>query len=427
MPIDRTGGGCEAGAMSVVPEGKRLLAQRAAAKLRERAAALRPDEDLQVSVAANAAVAEDFEHAYGALQDLGLKDRVLERFFIEKSTGGEMRDAAERLERLAAAEELPVVRTGRVHGPLARTAVREHRLRAIFTALVLGAVPLVFGLGFALFAIGSWERWRHDREFGPVATAVNMPRASARTPRPDSSAPLLTPPDDHVADRADVLGARARMLNDRLALYERDTSNQVLVYVDRRMPAGTTIEELGSASMRRWGVGQQGKDNGVIFFVFVDDRQMRIEVGYGLESVLTDARAKRITSQVVKPLFEQGKYAEGIEAGADEIMAVARGGEAAVAVASTPPVERASLVPVIVTAILAALCLLALVYVIRGLLLFLNGYQTLLFMVRRNRYGRSSLWSGSFGGSGSDSSSDSGGSFSGGGGDGGGGGSSDSW
>lgn len=415
--------------MPAVPETTRRLAEDAAARLLERASALRPDEELHASIAANAAVAGKFAHAYGALQDLGLKDRVLERFATENATAGEMRDAAERLHTLAQAEELPEV-SERIYGTLAPRTVRKHRVVAILRALMLGGVPAMFMFIFAMIGVGAWERWRHDRSFGPPPAVLDVRPASrpSSTPRPpDSNAPALVKPADHLTDRADVLGVRARMLNERLAQYERDTSNQLLVYVDRRMPPNTTIEELGSASIRRWGVGQQGKDNGVIFFVFTDDRQMRIEVGYGLESVLTDARSKRITSQIVKPLFQEGKLAEGIEAGATEIMNVARGGDAAVAVAATPvAVERASLVPVFVTMSLAALCLAALLYVFRGLLLFLRGEQSYFFTIRRlGRGGGSSLGSDSSGGSGS--SSDSGGSFSGGGGDGGGGGSSDSW
>src|SRR5688572_23780074 len=121
------------------------------------------------------------------------------------------------------------------------------------------------------------------------------------------------------------------MLNEKLLQFERETTNQVLVFIEKTLPAGTSMEQLTNDSIRHWGVGQKGKDNGVIFFVFVDDRKMRIEVGYGLEGVLTDARSKRITSQIVKPRFQEGKLEEGIEAGALAIIDVTRGGDAALA------------------------------------------------------------------------------------------------
>ena len=147
---------------------------------------------------------------------------------------------------------------------------------------------------------------------------------------------LIVParPRDFVTDRAGVLSTdAARALNGELMQFEKETSNQVIVFIDRRIPAETTLEELASNSIHQWGVGQRGKDNGVIFFVFADDHKLRIEVGYGLESALTDARASRIINGIVKPLAQRGKLAEGIVIGTEAIMDVARGGEAAEAFA----------------------------------------------------------------------------------------------
>ena len=140
------------------------------------------------------------------------------------------------------------------------------------------------------------------------------------------AAPTLEKPARYATDRAGVIAAdRLAALNESLAAFERDTSNQIVVYVDRRVPADTTIEELAAATYRSWGIGQKGKSNGVLFLVFVDDRAMRVEVGYGLEGAIPDAIAKRITSEVVKPLFKNGDYAGGVEAGARALMAAARG------------------------------------------------------------------------------------------------------
>jgi uncharacterized protein len=119
--------------------------------------------------------------------------------------------------------------------------------------------------------------------------------------------------------------ARVSSLNERLAAFERQTSTQVLIYVDSRVPANTTLDEFANRAFKEWGIGQKGKDNGVLFVVFLDDRVMRIEVGYGLEGALPDARAKQITSDFVKPRFKAGDYAGGVEAAADQIMAAARG------------------------------------------------------------------------------------------------------
>lgn len=229
-------------------------------------------------------------------------------------------------------------------------------------------------------------------------------------------------PARYVTDNAGILGdARVSALNEKLAQFERDTSDQVLVYVDRDLPADTTIEEMGAEAIRKWGVGQKGKDNGAILFVFTAAKKMRIEVGYGLESTLTDAKSKRITDTVMKPLMQRGDLAGGIEAGADAMLTVIRGAE--FAGAGTTQAQSASVDPP---------------PYVKPLLIF-GVIAVLAIIVLRNRRGgrgrhggpggwvnpsgSSDSWSSSS--DSSSSSSDSG--FSGGGGDGGGGGSSDSW
>jgi len=133
-------------------------------------------------------------------------------------------------------------------------------------------------------------------------------------------------PPRYATDHAGVADdARLRALNERLAQFERETSNQVLVVVERRLPPDTTVEEYANAAFHAWGVGQKGKDNGVAFFAFVDDRKMRIEVGYGLEGSIPDVRANQIIGLKVAPFFRRGDYTGGVEAAADEMMRAAKG------------------------------------------------------------------------------------------------------
>ena len=79
------------------------------------------------------------------------------------------------------------------------------------------------------------------------------------------------------------------------------------------------------AAARTWQPGQTGKNNGAVLFVFVDDRKMRIEVGYGLEGVLPDALAHRIQEEEILPRFRAGDYPGGIEAGVNAIIAATKG------------------------------------------------------------------------------------------------------
>ncbi|HXB53663.1 MAG TPA: TPM domain-containing protein [Vicinamibacteria bacterium] len=151
--------------------------------------------------------------------------------------------------------------------------------------------------------------------------------AASQAPRAHAAqVPLPPRPAQYATDRAQVFPpARLAALNARLADFERVTSNQVLVYVDRSLPPGTSLEEMGATAIRQWGVGQKGKSNGVIIFVFTDDRALRLEVGYGLEGVLPDARARQITSDVIKPFLKRGDTAGGIEAGVEAVFAAVRG------------------------------------------------------------------------------------------------------
>src|SRR5687768_5955590 len=126
------------------------------------------------------------------------------------------------------------------------------------------------------------------RKIWVVAAALALPLFAA--------VPLPTAPQRYVTDAANVIDdSREHALNERLAQFDRETSNQIIVYVDRELPAGSaSIEEMGAEAIRTWHVGEAKKDNGAILFLFVGSRESRIEVGYGLEEKLTDARSKRI-------------------------------------------------------------------------------------------------------------------------------------
>jgi len=133
-------------------------------------------------------------------------------------------------------------------------------------------------------------------------------------------------PDHYINDRAGVLPAeRAAALDAKLKSFEQSTSNQIVVYIDHKIPAGTTLEEMGAQAIHEWAIGQKGKDNGAIIFIFTDDRKMRIEVGYGLEGTLTDARSKLITGELMKPRIKQGDYAGAVDAAVNAMMNFANG------------------------------------------------------------------------------------------------------
>jgi len=135
--------------------------------------------------------------------------------------------------------------------------------------------------------------------------------------------PTLT---GRVVDEAGILSPAARAeLDAQLAAHEKATSNQ-LVVVTLKSLQGDDIADYGYQLGRHWGIGQKGKNNGVLLIVAPNERKLRIEVGYGLEGVLTDAESRIIIERVIKPYFKQGDYDQGIRAGVSAILA-ALGGE----------------------------------------------------------------------------------------------------
>ncbi len=150
-----------------------------------------------------------------------------------------------------------------------------------------------------------------------VLAALGAPAAAAL--------PIPPAPDHRINDYAGVLSAAEReRLEDKLRSRERESSNQIVVAIFRSLQ-GENLEDYSIRLAQAWRIGQKGLDNGVIFLVFVDDRKMRLEVGYGLEPKLTDALSSQILRQVVGPRFREGKIADGIAAGLDAIEQVIAG------------------------------------------------------------------------------------------------------
>ena len=134
--------------------------------------------------------------------------------------------------------------------------------------------------------------------------------------------PALT---GRVVDDAHILSPSAvAALNQMLADYERGTTNQMVVVT---LPSlqGTSIEDYGYQLGRRWQVGQKGKDNGVLLIVAPHERKVRIEVGYGLEPVLTDAASSEIVHGIILPQFGAGHMEQGVTEGTQAVLSVLGG------------------------------------------------------------------------------------------------------
>jgi uncharacterized protein len=130
----------------------------------------------------------------------------------------------------------------------------------------------------------------------------------------------------HVHDEAKILSAETLdHLEKRLIAYEDSTSNQIAILTILTLN-DTPLEEYSLKVAEHWKLGDEGKDNGVLLLIVVDDHKMRIETGYGLEGVLTDAVSSRIIRNEIAPEFRQNDFDAGITAGTRAIMR-AIGGE----------------------------------------------------------------------------------------------------
>ena len=152
--------------------------------------------------------------------------------------------------------------------------------------------------------------------------------------------PPIPPLSQRVTDATGTLSAAdAQALSAKLAAWEQATGNQLAVLI---VPSTQPepIEAYGIRVADAWKIGRKGKDNGAVLIVAKDDKKLRIEVGYGLEGVLTDVTAKRIIADTIAPAFRQGRFAQGIDAGVDRIIAVVNQGEPLAARPAAKPASR---------------------------------------------------------------------------------------
>ena len=133
-------------------------------------------------------------------------------------------------------------------------------------------------------------------------------------------------PAGYFNDYANVVSKEAAVrFNEQLAQFERESSNQIVVAVFRKMETDSDIADYTQRIAQSWGVGQADRRNGAVLFVFVDDRKMFIQVGYGLEGVIPDVTAFDITERHIKPRFRVNDYEGGLSAGIELLMKAARG------------------------------------------------------------------------------------------------------
>ncbi|MGB3545300.1 TPM domain-containing protein [Rubrivirga sp.] len=140
-----------------------------------------------------------------------------------------------------------------------------------------------------------------------------------------ASALEVPPLTGRVVDLADVLSRTTEdALTAQLAVHEDSTSNQVVVLTIPSLD-GQIVESYANKVHREWGLGLEGRDNGVLILIAVQDREVRIEVGYGLEGDLTDATSGSIIRDLIVPPFKDGDFDAGVLDGVAAVLEAADG------------------------------------------------------------------------------------------------------
>jgi uncharacterized protein len=242
----------------------------------------------------------------------------------------------------------------------------------------------------------------------PVAV-VALAAGEARADAPPAA------PSRWVTDSAAFLSEGARQeLDAQLEAYERESGHQVLVWIGRTT-GGVPLEDFTVRAFAAWHVGRKSLDDGLVLFVFGDDRTVRIEVGYGLESQVPDVIASRIIRETIVPRVQAGDRDGAIRAGIAALIEAVEGRALTPQAASSPPSDaeaRGRRPPTLGIGQTILICLVALAF----LVLLLTNPSLALYLLF-------TLISGGRGGSGGGG----GGGYSGGGGRSGGGGASGSW
>jgi uncharacterized protein len=148
--------------------------------------------------------------------------------------------------------------------------------------------------------------------------------------------PIPPPPTRWATDTAGFMSPQALQAVDGvLENFERATGNQVLVWIGDTT-GDAVLEDWTVRAFAQWRVGRKGLDNGLILFVFANDRSARIEVGYGLEGKVPDAIASRILSEAILPRLKTGDRDGAVQAGVNALLAAISGGADGITGVGTP-------------------------------------------------------------------------------------------
>lgn len=138
--------------------------------------------------------------------------------------------------------------------------------------------------------------------------------------------PAIPKPAGFVSDTAGVMGEWAGKTEALCRKIEAQTTSEVAV-LTVASTAPLDAQQYALQVFERWKIGKKGKDNGVLILVAVNDRKLWIATGYGVEGVLPDGKVGEIRDRILRPLFRQSRYGEGIYLGVNAVGDVLSGGK----------------------------------------------------------------------------------------------------
>ncbi len=130
--------------------------------------------------------------------------------------------------------------------------------------------------------------------------------------------PKYTPVNDYTNT---LTAAEIQSISKKLIDFEAQQSTQIVIVMVGSL-GSRTVEQYANELYRAWGIGQKGKDNGVLVLVAKNDRKMRIETGYGAEGAITDLAAQQIITDILRPNFKNNAYGKGLSEAADKLMSL---------------------------------------------------------------------------------------------------------
>ncbi|MFV8755154.1 TPM domain-containing protein [Nannocystaceae bacterium ST9] len=165
--------------------------------------------------------------------------------------------------------------------------------------------------------------------FGTASTAVGAPPSTPASP------------SEHVSDEAKALSPSVRAsLSRRLADYQAKGGHQIVVWIGQST-GDTPIEDFAVAAFERWRIGDPKLDDGLGVFVAVDDRAIRVEVGYGLEPTLTDLAASQVIRSIMIPHIREGDWDGAIVLGVEALVDTIEGAPGSLPADASGPSDEA--------------------------------------------------------------------------------------